>query len=366
MTEQKIICYIASSKSVHTKKWCNYFSEKGYDVHVISFDCEDIPCATVHHLRQAALPGANDAKKLMYLTCGHQVSRILNELQPDIVHAHYATSYGAMAALACKRPYFLSVWGSDVYDFPQKSPLHRLFLKWCLKRATWIMSTSNAMAQETRRYTAKEIDITPFGVDTELFSPAREKSVRSEFVVGTVKGLAAKYGIATILRGSRAALELEPDMPLRIRIAGTGPEGDHLRQLCHDLGLAERTDWLGFVEPEYVPDVWRSFDVALIPSELESESFGVSAVEAQACAIPVVISDIPGLMEATDPGKSSIVIPRGDYHALGRTIVELYRKKDLRQTLGQRGREWVTEMYDLGYCFDRVDAMYRQRSSFDR
>lgn len=350
------ICFVAPSSSVHIEKWCNYFSAAGHDISVITFDWDDLSAANTYHLKQNAVSSSGDLSKLAYLTCGSQLKTYLDAIDPDIVHAHYASSYGALCALACDRPYYLSVWGSDVYEFPQKSPLHKALLKYSLKRASFLMSTSHAMAVEAGKYTDKLFQITPFGVDLAAFCPGKTNA--DYFTVGTVKGLSKKYGISTLLEGCARALEKQPDMPLRIRIAGKGPQEEELKVLSNGLGLAERIEWLGFVDASEVPSIWQSLNVALIPSESESESFGVSAVEAQACGVPVVISDIPGLMEATDVNRSSVVIHRGDAEQLANAIVDLYDSETKRETMGKQGREFVAQNYEIGRCFDRVLQTY--------
>lgn len=358
--EPKKICFIASTSSTHTRKWCAHFIESGWDVHVITFDATDIPGVKVYHLEGSVLPRSSDAGKLFYLLSAPRVSRVIKDLKPDIIHAHYATSYGAVAALAGRHPFFLSLWGSDIFDFPRRSFLHKLLLKWTLKKADWIMSTSRAMAEEARLYTSKSIDITPFGVDLNVFFPRDKSEDSGEFVVGTVKLLAAPYGIDTFLRGCAVALRLDPSIPLSVKIAGSGPDESRLKQLCRELRLENITEWLGYVDPEFVPDVWRSLDLAIIPSN--SESFGVSAVEAQACGIPLIISSIPGLMEATNPGKSSSLVAPGDHEALGAEIVRLYSDSRLRAAMGIAGRKYVEEKYSLDKCFAIVERAYERRS----
>ena len=144
---------------------------------------------------------ASDAKKLDYLLHGKQLKALIDSIQPDIVHAHYLTSYGSMCAFSKVRPFWLSVWGADVYDFPKKSILHKWLVKYTLAKAAHVLSTSRAMAEETKKYTDKPIGITPFGVDMELFSPAKRTRAADDgrFVIGTVKTLAknpegSRYG----------------------------------------------------------------------------------------------------------------------------------------------------------------------------
>ena len=339
------ILYIAASCSVHTQKWCQWFASRGHDVHVATFDSDEIPGVTVHHMRQSSRVGASDPRKIAYLSRAAELRRIVVGLRPDIVHAHYASSYGALAALAVVQPYYLSVWGSDVYEFPRRSPLHRALLKYALRRATWLMSTSQAMADETSQYTDKTLDITPFGVDTEVFRPLQQcGSPSGTFTVGTVKALSPKYGISTLLKGCAIALQSRPDMPLRIRIAGKGPQEQELKELAVELGIASRVEWLGFVDASRVPAIWQSLDVALIPSE--AESFGVAAVEAQACGVPVIISDIPGLMEAACP-EARLVVNCGDAAAVGRALVNLYDHPERRQSMGKMGCQFVSDRFAL-------------------
>lgn len=350
------ILYIAASCSVHTQKWCRWFVSRGHDVHVATFDSDEIPGVTVHHMRQSSKPGASDPRKISYLSRACELKRIVSDVRPDIVHAHYASSYGALASLAVGQPYYLSVWGSDVYEFPQRSPLHRALLKHALKKATWLMSTSEAMAVETGRYTDKPFDITPFGVDAVTFCPRVQKTTSPNgFIAGTVKGLSPKYGIATFLKGCAFALQKVPEMPLRICIAGKGPQEKELKELADDLGIANRVEWLGFVDISRVPSIWQSLDVAVIPSE--SESFGVSAVEAQACGLPVIISDIPGLMEATCP-DARVVVSRGDALAVADSLIDLYRNSERRRAMGAAGRRFVEDRLALAPCFEHIERIY--------
>ncbi len=95
-----------------------------------------------------------------------------------------------------------------------------------------------------------------------------------------------------------------------MRIAGKGPQEESYHKLASELRIDDITYWLGFISQEEAASEWANMDVAIIPSTLESESFGVSAVEAQACGTAVIISDIPGLMEATRPGETSLVVHR--------------------------------------------------------
>ena len=355
------ICFLAPANNYHTKKWCKWFTEQGHEVHVVSFIDSVIPNVTVHYINTGADAGASDTSKLKYLTKARKVKKTVDAINPDVINVHYATSYGTVAALSGLKKYFLSVWGSDVYDFPKKSPLHKALLKFSLCRATYLFSTSQAMADETHKYTKKKIEITPFGVDMKLFNPdKRTRETDDYFVVGTIKALTPKYGIDYLLKAVAIIKKEYPEIPIRVRIAGKGEQEMQYKKLAKELEIDRITTWIGFISQEEAAKEWSNMDIAIIPSTLESESFGVSAVEAEACGTPVIISDIPGLMEATIPGVTSVVVPRKNEVALADAIVELYNVTEKRLSLGIEGRKFVCSTYEINKCFDKPQDDFKK------
>lgn len=367
----KVILYFANCNNYHTYKWAAYFAGAGCSVHVASLEkpsrgnVGEVDGVTVHWLSNPSRRQGSDGQKLGYLKTVSQARQLIDDLNPDIVHAHYASSYGTICSLSCKRPYYLSVWGSDVYDFPRKSLVHRLIFKHALNCCTWLMSTSEAMAKETRKYTDKAISITPFGVDMNLFNPDKA-SGHSGFVVGTVKGLEQKYGIETLLRSCKMVHDARPDLNLRVRIAGTGTLEQHLHALSYELKMSDYVDWLGFIPQDQAAREWASMDVALVPSESESESFGVSAVEAQASGVPLIITDIPGLMEACAAGRTAKVVRRGDVAELASAIELLADDPAQRRAMSKRALDYVRQTYEYSSCFEHIQEIYECNPSVRR
>lgn len=350
------ICFLAPATSAHVIKWCRYFTGRGHEVHVISFTDGKIPGTTVHYIDSQANVSSSDLRKLSYLTRVLKIRKIISQIQPDIINAHYATSYGVVAALSGMKNYVLSVWGSDVYEFPKKSRLHRELLRFSLRRASYLFSTSHAMAQEAGKYTGKEFVITPFGVDTELFSPEKRNRKDEDFVIGTVKGLYYIYGIDDLLRAISIIRTTNPEIPLRVRIAGKGDDETAFHRMAEEYKLGSVIEWLGFISQEQAAKEWANMDLAVFPSV--EESFGVSAVEAQSCGCPVIISDLPGLREATLPEHTSVVVPVKNEKKLAETIVALYYDPDKRIQMGKRGRQFVREQYDYERCFHKIEEEF--------
>jgi glycosyltransferase involved in cell wall biosynthesis len=349
------ICFLASAKSEHIKKWCKWFNENGYETHVVSFICDTISGTKVHYINPNVGAFDEDSRKLRYLLKARQVRKIIENIKPDIVSVHYATSYGTVAALSGMKNYILSIWGSDIYDFPKKSIFHKILLKYSLMKAKYIFSTSKAMEQEARQYTKKNIEITPFGVDMELFNPNKRTRHDNEFVIGTVKTMTYKYGIDYIVKSVSIIKNKYPEIPLKVRIAGDGPQKDEYEQLAIKLGVDKYITWLGFIPPKQVANEWANTDVAVVASVV-SESFGVSAIEAQACGVPIIISDVQGLKETTSP-NSRYIVPRYSENALADAIVDLYYDSDKRKKMGENGRKFVLENFEYSKCFKYIQDL---------
>lgn len=353
------ICFIAPANNYHTRKWCTWFQSKGHEVDVVSFTNATIENVTVHWINSGVEVYESDGKKIKYLLQFVKVSKLIKEIKPDIINVHYATSYGTVAALSGIKKYVLSVWGSDIYQFPQKSIFNKMMLKYSLWRASYLFSTSTAMAEEGRKYTDKPFEITPFGVDMDLFSPKKRNRIEDgTFVIGTVKSLTPKYGIDYLLKAVSIVRHENLNIPMQLRIAGKGSCAEEYKKLADKLEVADITTWLGFVSQEQAAQEWSNMDLAIIFSSAESESFGVSAVEAQACEVPVIISDIPGLMEATAPGSSSMVVPRMDEQALADAILVMYNNEQRRNMFGKNGRKYVKEKYELEFCFRKIEQLF--------
>src|SRR5690606_26130688 len=97
-----------------------------------------------------------------------QLKKILRSIKPDILNAHYSSGYGTLGRLAGFSPYLISVYGSDVYDFPYKKKFNMNIIRKNLNAADALASTSYAMAKQTSKlinYPVTNIHITPFGVN---------------------------------------------------------------------------------------------------------------------------------------------------------------------------------------------------------
>ncbi|WP_418223337.1 glycosyltransferase [Clostridium isatidis] len=352
------ICYLSDANNIHTKKLCYFFKEKGYDISVISLNDGIIDGIKVHSMATKVESSNKSISKVKYLKNISRIKKIVNEIKPDILHVHYASSYGLISSLVNYKPTILSVWGSDVYDFPKISPIHKAILKYNLRKTDLILSTSKCMANETNKYTDRDILITPFGVDINKFYPNfnRNKDNNDEIIIGTVKTLEDIYGIDTLIKAFAYLKNNNKDKNIKLRIAGRGSKEKELKKLSEDLGIEDCVEFLGFISQDKVAEEFRSFDVAVFPSQYES--FGVAAVEAQACGTPVVVSNVDGLMEATKPGTTSLVFEKNNYIDLAKKIEEILKDNDLKTNMGINARKYVEENYNIEDNFNYINEIY--------
>lgn len=335
------IALLASARSVHTRKIANSLADH-HEVFVFSLaDHRDEgneldPRICVRYFRFRG--------KKSYL-CNHwQLRRWIHELGIDVLNAHYASGYGMIAALARFHPYALSVWGSDIYSFPS-SRLKRRLLEFNLKRADALFSTSHSMARATERFAHdREIIVTPFGVDIEMFSPVDPLPEETHPLrIGLVKTLARTYGISDLIRAFAIVRSENPAVPLELVLYGHGPLEEELRDLAARIEVQDHVSFLGRIPHSSVPGVLREIDIFCVPSL--QESFGVAAVEAMACGIPCVTTDASGLAEVMRDGVTGFVVPRGDQRALAHAISSLVRDQKLRKRMGAAGRDHVLTNY---------------------
>ncbi|QYK00272.1 glycosyltransferase [Shewanella psychrotolerans] len=355
------IVLLSAANNVHTVKWANGLARSGVHVHVISLHAvtQDFdPSVTVHQLPFKAPLG--------YLLNVLALRKLLKEIGPDLLNAHYATGYGLLSVLACQYcPNVISLWGSDVYLFPKKSGVHSWVLNQILSRANAIFSTSYCMQNElNEQRLAKDVPvyITPFGVNTDLFKPLpdirRENGQRSKVVIGTVKSLKHIYGIDVLLHAFERLVKQTPECDFELQIYGEGVEADSLTELAAQLGINNQVVFGGFVPNTEVPQILNQLDLYVALSR--SESFGVAVLEASSCELPVLVSNADGLCEVVSNRSTGLIVPIDDVTSTTAALKELAMDPSKRRLYGLKGRKNVVEKYSETACIETMIAAYKQ------
>lgn len=362
------VLLLSDAGSIHTRRWVQSLNDRGCQILLFNLlKCDLSPYKEMSHvqvfscdfvLRDNAALSQRILDKIVYLKALRLLRHQIRHFRPDFVHAHYACSYGLIGALANFHPYVLSVWGSDVYNYPRQGKLYRRLLTFSLRRADYVLSTSHCMARETNLYTDKSIDVTPFGVDMQLFAPVEGTQKPASFVVGNVKTLKACYGIDTLIQSFAIIHQRHPDTDMRLLIAGTGPDREQLIALCETLGIRPFVDFLGYIPNRELPKLYAQFDVSVSLSR--EESFGVVAVEAMSCACPVVTSDAEGFCEVVDNGVTGYIVPKDNPEAAADAIERFITDPQLHAAMGAAARQRVAKLYDWERNVDTMIEIYRR------
>jgi glycosyltransferase involved in cell wall biosynthesis len=362
------ILMLADANSPHTIKWVTSLTKKGLTIHLISLgnlevnSYNNIKNVNITTVSVTTSKKIGSFKKIKYMKALPLIKKVIKEFQPNILHAHYASSYGLLGALSNFYPFIVSVWGRDVYNFPKKSFLHKKILQFILNKANIILSTSYTMAQETSKYTSKPIEVIPFGVDINIFKPKKVKSLFNEkdIVIGTIKSLEDKYGIEYLIKAFKLLTNKYPYLPLKLLIVGGGSLEKKLKKLVIDLKIQDKTFFTGKVPYEEIPKYHNMLSIEVFPSIEDSESFGVAVVEAMACAKPVIVTKVGGLPEVVENGKTGFIVPPKNPIAIAEALKKLIFNKALRYKMGLAGRERVLKFYNLEDNLNKMIQIYKK------
>jgi glycosyltransferase involved in cell wall biosynthesis len=330
---------LADAKSSHTIKWANSLTDNGVDVFILSFRKANIKLYN-NNIKHLSLK--TEGNKISYLKLLPLVKNEISVFKPDILHSFYATSYGLIGALSKFKPFVISVWGSDVFEFPRKSFLHRAILKFNLKKANFIQSTSKAMALEAKNYTYKEIKVIPFGIDTELFKPKQKKD--DTIVIGTIKWLEEIYGIKYLIEAFNIIVKKHSDKKLKLLIVGSGSKEEEYKQMVEDYHIEHLVEFTGAVSS--VETVKYHQQISIFVALSLQESFGVAILEAAACGVPAVVSNVGGLPEVVDNGKTGFVVKSKNSKQAAGAISKLIMSPELYSEFSNNAREFVVKSYN--------------------
>ncbi|SQD79774.1 glycosyltransferase [Moritella yayanosii] len=345
------VIIISNASSTHTVRWVNAIALKKFDVYLITQ--HDVMKGVSKNVNVIKLPFSGFKG---YFFNVFALRKIIGELKPDNIHVHFASGYGTLA-LNARIKYLLSVWGSDVFRFPQQNKLNKFLLERVLNNATQIFSTSFAMKDETLKYTSKDIQVIPFGVSPDLYSNPNYSERSGTVTFGLAKVLEARYGVDTLLQ-SFAKLKKETDIQLKLEIAGDGPERRNLEILSKKLNIESSVKFLGWIHNADLHKFYKNIDVMVVPSR--EESFGVVAVEAGAAHLPCIVTDVGGLPEVILHDKTGIVVPVDDVYLMSRAMHKLAKDKPLRIQLGQKAYNNVIVKYDWNKNVDEMCNWYER------
>lgn len=343
---QPHLTLLGDATSVHVQRWAREMLARDWRVSLVTARPAPVDGVEQHVLKPVA------RSRDWLARVGEAKARVA-ALRPDIVHAHYVTSYGYLAAHVPGVPRVMTAWGSDLLVTPQRNLALRWLTGWILRRATLITGDSADLLALAHRWAPTvPAELIHWGVDLARFQPTPWATKPGAEAV-SLRSWEPNYQIDTVLRALALVRAERPDV--RLHLLGGGSQETELRALAASLGLAESVDFHGRVDD-------AGMAAALARSKLSisvpiSDATSVSVLESMASGVAVLASDLPANRDWLSP---EALVPSGGARALAGRWLALLRDDAAAQRLALANVARIAEDGDRRAQMDAMDRLYRQ------
>lgn len=304
---------------------------------------------------------------------------IIRKCKADLIHAHWCLPQG-LTGVICSRIYGIpcvtTIHGSDVYGL--KIPFLNSLNARVIKDADACTANSKRTAQASREISGREdIDIIPMGIDPDLFTKSFDVEVlRNKYEIEGesilfVGRLIDWKGIDDLINAVPKILKKYPRT--KLLLVGEGPFKGKLVKLSKSLDVTNNILFIGEVSQEKLLQYYSLANVFVLPSMInyrgETEGLGVVLLEAMACGIPVVGSNVGGIPDIISDGETGLLANQKDPDDLAQKIIRLLADEDLRKRIIDNGLKFVKKNFSLEVIADRFIRIYQDRiqeNSYDR
>ncbi len=370
-----IVCYpsIGGSGVVATELGKS-LAERGHAVHFLSSEPPfrlgtDQPGVLFHRVHAPGYPVFQEPQYLLALT--NRIVQVSRQFDLDVIHAHYAIPHAAAAYLAARilaasgarvPKVITTLHGTDI-TIVGSDPSYSETVAFCIDRSDGVTAVSGSLKADTRTalHVDRDIRVIPNFLDCGVHRRVPVADLRARLTEhGRFRNLVTHVSNFRPVKRPVQVVEIfalfAEDASARLLLVGDGPELGAALRCAEERHLADRVTALG--EQENIVAVLSASDLFLLPSS--QESFGLAALEAMACGVPVVASRVGGLPEFIDHGTNGFLHPPAQIAAMAESARALLGDTTLRQRVIAAGRETVEERF----CADRIvpqyEAFYRE------
>lgn len=363
-----IVCYpTVGGSGVVATEMAMALGARGHDVHLLSYDRpsrlrEGADGVTFHQVAVSAYPLFRFPPYDLALAT--RMLEVREEAGVELFHVHYAIPHAVSAYLARSMcggdlRFVTTLHGTDITVVGSDRSYLRP-TRFALEQSDDITAVSGYLAAETRRMFAvrNEVDVVHNFVDTERFQPDahRPSTPRGdrERVLVHASNFRPVKRVADVVR---AFAQVQREMPARLLLLGDGPDREHALAVAADLGCSHRVEHLGM----------RDDLEALLPqadlflSASQTESFGLSILEAMACGVPAVSTDVGGVGEVV--GETGRLVPVHDPDTMARAAVELLRDPERHAEMARAARRRACEEFTTDRIVSQYESVYARAMS---
>jgi len=363
-----MVCYASVGGSgVVATELGHALAERGHHVHLISSERpfrlrQATPRLVFEPVRVPAYPLFREPQYLLALAT--TLARVAREQELDIVHAHYAVPHATAAYLADQmlseesaRPRTVTtLHGTDI-TLVGSDPSYADVVAFSIERSHAVTAVSESLRADTVAALGvqREIRVIPNFLDCGEYRRRTDPNRRAQICPqATCDALVVHMSNFRPVKRVDVAFEVFRRVRRRVRarflLIGDGPVRDEIEKLASQHGMSDDVIFLG---EQHDPVPWLSVaDLFLLPSA--QESFGLAALEAMACEVPVIASKVGGLPEIIEDGVTGFVCPPEDVEAMADRAIELLSDPSRRAAMGRAGAEMVRTRY----CTDRIVPLY--------
>jgi len=371
-----IVCYASVGGSgVVASELARCLAERGHSTHVISSDTpfrlrESDSGVMFHRVDTPGYPLFREPQYLLALA--NRIVQVSREHRLDIIHAHYAIPHAAAAYLARQilassagaaamvPSTITTLHGTDV-TILGSDPSYRETVAFCIDQSDAVTAVSASLRDETKRDMPVHSDIVviPNFLDCDFQSRAPDPALRRRFcaphekLVIHISNLRPVKQVDAVVR---IFARIRERVAARLLIVGEGPELGKAEQLIKDLSVTEHVHLIG--ETQDVVGLLSASDLFLLPSL--QESFGLSALEAMACGVPVVASNVGGLPEVVVDGATGFLHPPGDVGSMADSAIRILSDPALHAQLAAAGQQLAVERFSADRIVPQYAALYER------
>jgi len=350
------ICYLADVRSIHTRRWVEYFAQE-HEIDLITLDyAKDESIIPEEVYKKMNVRVHKVSKKMPHLLLApFKIRRLIKKIKPDLVHAHYVTQYGFCGAFSGFHPVVISPWGSDIAIDPEKSLFHRFAITYTLKKADVVSAVNKSIKRRLIELKCNENKIVPLriaSVDTKKFHPSKRlESLRktigaeNDFLVLSARWFKPIYRVDVFIKAIPYVLEKLSNV--KFIIIGSGYLEDKLKDLSKELKVEKNISFVGEVCHEDMTKCLASVDLYVDTfvsvtamwdesSIDETAGIGTTTLEAMSCSVPVLLAN----KNKRDRYPYRTYYPL-DSKDLAKKIIELLLNENLRKELKEEAREFA-------------------------
>ena len=364
-----IVCYASVGGSgIIATELGKTLAAGGHDVHILSSDTpfrlgEYQPGLTFHRVETPSYPLFREPQYLLSLA--NKIVQVARNEQLDVVHAHYAIPHATAAYLArqilaaggsgAAPAVITTLHGTDITLLGSDRSYSET-VAFCIEQSDGVTAVSESLRTDTYRELAvrTEIRVIPNFLNCAAHRRVEAGAVRDRLIGDPAARVVIHVSNFRPVKRVNAVIEIferiARRMPAHLLMVGDGPDLDSAVRLTREYGLERRVHFLG--EQDQVPPLLSIADVFLLPSM--QESFGLAALEAMACEVPVVASSVGGLPEVIEHGRNGFLLPPGDLEGMAATALSVLTDAALRQRIAATALHTVRKRF----CSERIVPMY--------